>query len=172
MATIDTYASTNRDTFVQLTPGSGRDESGQTFTGNNQVINSVTFYMQNNGSTAGTTSTVKIYNTSAGVPVGNAIATSDAVNFTTASSSAYTAITFPFSGANRQIMANSTVYAAMLVTVTGMNIFLGVDASSATHAGQAYSKNGASFLSEGAGVDFVFIADGATIPASSMMQLF
>jgi len=120
---IDRYSESyyNNSFAVSTASGfTGHDEAvGQSFTNqSDSKLVSCKFYMQKNGAPSGS-AYAKLYAHSGtygvdGVPTGAVLATSDALNVTTVSTTSFQLTTFTFSGANQYVMAPNTYYVIVM----------------------------------------------------------
>ncbi len=148
MATlIDSYSETNQNGGAPLNSNTAY---GQAFNNpSSATLDSAKFYMKiRTGSPSGDM-LVKIYASTGTLgttakPTGAVLATSDAVNANTLTSS-YALITFNFSGANRITLNASTDYIVTVWYPTGVadvtDLLAGDDTTSPTHGGN-YSETG------------------------------
>ena len=142
MATlIDSYSESNNDNYQRLYAAS-INELGQSFTcGAAYTLASCKFYLKKGGSPTGN-AYAKIYAHSGtygtnSVPTGAALATSDAIDVSTLSTS-YALVTFTFSGANAISLDASTYYIVQCVYTGGTYLAyveIGMDNSSPSHSG-------------------------------------
>jgi len=137
---IDYYAETNTNLGNVLDELPYLTYFGQSFMGNGCKVTEAQLYLVK---VAGATGTLRVkiyehdgvYGTSS-VGVGNPICTSDSVDVGVSVQTAYSLISFPFTGGDQKVLHNGVPY-LLLATVTGNvgNIFVGVDNSSPTHGG-------------------------------------
>lgn len=129
---------------------------GQSFTNTNYAeLDSVVFYLTRTNSPTGN-AYAKIYAHTGtfgtnGTPTGSPLATSDAVDVTSISTSFYVPVTFTFSGSNRIILnANTKYFVVYSRTETGsVNVLeMRTDAVTPTHSGNsAYSTDDTNWTS-------------------------
>ncbi len=145
----DSYSESNSDAFTIM--NGGTEALGQSFLSTGGTLASAKFYLKKTGSPTGNI-TSKIYAISNAYGGGNdastgaALATSDAIDITTLSTTE-ALITFTFSGANQYAMSAGTAYIIDVeyTGTVGNQLEVGTDNSSPTHTG-----NACSFTSQGA----------------------
>lgn len=177
MGVIDTYATTNQDTYVQCGPGTGRNFSYQSFTGDGEVITSAQLYLWNGASSgAGITASVEIRNHSgtygtSSVPIGTALVSSSGVDMSTVSTGSFVLVTFTF--LTSMVAVNGVKYCLVFnANNTGVSILLGIDASSPTHGGNGGSSTtGTSWTADNT-YDTIFALNGTTAPTGNGLALF
>jgi len=141
MATISSYNEINKDhDFGPI--GTDVLAYAQSFTGDGTILKSVKWYLKDSGSAVGNIY-AKIYAHSgtygtSSVPTGSVLATSDAIDASTLSSS-YELIEFNFSGGEQITLTNGTYY-CVSIEHTGQDpwegiIYVGGDSTSPTHSG-------------------------------------
>jgi len=132
---IDSYSESNQSSW------SSNIMQGQSFTGDGGVLNSAKFYLERQGSPAGNT-VVEIYAHSgtfgtSSVPTGDPLATSDSIASSSISLDPIL-VTFTFTGADKITLVNGTKYVVIVKfdnTGSPDYIWVGIDTSSPTHAG-------------------------------------
>lgn len=141
MATVDSYSESNYGGDTNVYSATEESAAGQSFTGDGSVLDQAKFYLAKLNSPTGN-AYAKIYAHtgtfgSSGIPTGAALATSDAFNVATLSSS-HALITFQFSGVNKITLTAATKYFVVIEYTNGdgsNTVLVGLDASSPTHAG-------------------------------------
>lgn len=138
---VDSYSESNHSVNQPLAGTSTTIKVGQSFTGDGKVLSSAQFYLAKQSSGAGDV-TVSIYAHtgtfgSGGTGTGSALATSDAIDASTFSTT-IALISFTFSGANKIRLVNGTKYVVVVEKAagalnTGVNV--GQDDTSPSHAG-------------------------------------
>jgi hypothetical protein len=177
---VDSYSESNQDSYSTLN-SSTYVAHGQSFTGSDGKLDSAKFYMKKAGTPSGNIYAYLYAHSgtfgTSSVPTGSALATSDAVDFSTVETSAYALYTFVFSGANRYTLADATHYVLVLsvqsaTTSTGNGIMLGNDASSPSHDGNS-CRYLSSWASYGSRDDcfYVYKADAAGLPIPLLNHL-
>jgi hypothetical protein len=167
MATIvDSYAESNQDDQDGMWSG-GKTYIGQSFTCSTAAtLDSAKFFLKKAGSPTGSIYAVLYAETHAtaygtdSVPTGAALATSDAVDVSSLTTS-FQLITFNFSGANRVALTAPTYYCIECNYsggASGTDPIVGEDSSSPTHSGNWHYYT-TSWLSNGA-VDTIFYVYG------------
>lgn len=141
MATLcDSYSESNQSGTGSLDTN---DYTGQSFTGNGGVLQSVKFYIKKDGSQTGTVRANIFAHSgtfgSSSVPTGSALATSASINADDLQTS-LSLTTFTFTGANKITLTNGTKYVVVFETINVNSSFpnyvtIGWDASSPTHDG-------------------------------------
>jgi hypothetical protein len=141
---IDSYSETNQDGTSNLRSISNAYKAGQTFTVSVPTrLLKVKFYLKKVGSPTGN-SYAKIYALSGGLPTGSPLATSNAFNTSTLSTTSFTLATFNFDETN-QITLSAGTYAVTFEPddlVAGTNTQFGTDTTSPTHSGTPLIYNG------------------------------
>lgn len=170
MATlVDSYSESNRNSDEQISDGIGRvKEVGQAFTGVAGVLNSAVFYLKAFGDISGNAYARVYAHTgtfgSTGTPTGSVLATSNALDISTLSTSTQELITFTFSGAEKITLVEGTKYFITFYNLNGDSshlVFCARDSTSPTHAG-----NGALYIASWAAsandyIFYVYIDDAA-----------
>jgi len=145
---IDSYSESNQSTAFTLSSVVTAKEVGQVFTNTNAAtLGSCKFYVKKTGAPTGYAyayiyAITGTYGSTA-VPTGSALATSDAFDVSTLSTS-YSLGTFTFSGANQISLSASTYYAISCRYESGdfsNNIQVGSDNTSSTHSGNFIRNN-------------------------------
>jgi hypothetical protein len=144
----DTYAFSNANTYQSFQSGAGFTQAvGQTITGNGATLDVVTFLMTRTDVSVTGTLVAKVYaitgtNGTNAIPTGAALATSETVDvtglpaFNFSSENPGGPTSFVFTGSNRITLANGTVYAIAVHSLTSSGtVQLHMDQSSPTHAG-------------------------------------
>lgn len=157
---IDSYSESNRDDFLGL-ESTGFTGAAQSFTGAGSVLDLVKFFVLRSGSPTGN-AVAKIYTHSGtfgidSIATGTALATSDNLDVSTISNSAYELKSLTFSGANRITLQSSTKYVVALEYAGGdaSNVVLcGIDVSSSTHGGNLSYAIGGGYNAYAADVIF------------------
>ena len=135
MATlIDSYSESNYSQDIDLS--SDVQQEAQSFTGNGDSITSCRFYLKKSGTPTGNLY-AKIYTHSgvygtSSVPTGGPLATSDALDISTLSTS-YELVEFTFSTPYATI--GDTNYVLSLEATTAVSVYIGVDNVSPSHSG-------------------------------------
>lgn len=145
MANIcDSYSETNNSNSDNIFPTSA-DGDAQSFTGNGEILDSAKWYIKKTGSPSGSIFS-KIYATTGSFgttskPTGSALATSDAFDISTLTTS-FALNIFNFSGANRITLTNGTKYCVSIESAVGTSpnhLIVSFDSTAPTHAGN-YSQ--------------------------------
>jgi len=139
--TADSYATTNRDTDVNLNSTTGISAVGNTFDGNTEKLASCQFYLKKAGTPSGTM-VAKLYladGSSPKKPTGGALATSGTLVANTALTTTLALVEFTFTAANcYQLSAGSAKYVIVLEYTAGTGtdyVIVGYDGSSPTDGG-------------------------------------
>lgn len=160
----DSYSTANYDTDTQLWNQSGfSSERGQSFTGDGKTLTSASFVAYKSSGADGTL-TCYLYAHDGGtfgtngLPTGAALATSATVAVSSLTTTAGL-LTFTFSGG--PVLTNATKY-FIVFKITGNTtgaVYVGIDTSSATHAGNAYAYiNGTGAVSSANDTSFYVFA--------------
>lgn len=141
---IDSYSETNQNGSVQVY-GS---EAGQSFTPDNRYeVYKAKFYLKKTGSPTGNIY-AKIYEVKSG-QVGKLLATSDAVNVSTLTTS-FALYDFIFNGNNRIVLENGFEYLVAISYSDGNasnNVVVGIETSGTGHSGKLWQKSGSTWSS-------------------------
>lgn len=144
MSVCDSYSEANADDSYYLS-GAGNTSLGQSFPGNGSYLVGARFRLWRVGATIGNV-TAKIYAHTGtyganGLPTGEALSTSDAIDSATISTSA-SLVEFAFSGVNQIRLVSGAKY-VVVITYSGPNyIHVSDDESSPTHGGSACRYQG------------------------------
>lgn len=137
---VDSYSESNQNTSCAVYSPTLKG-CGQTFTATGTTLDSAVFYVSKFGAPTGSVYAVlyAISGTSGvnGTPTGSALATSDAFDISTLTTS-HALKTFTFSGADRYSMVNGTNYAIVLEYTNGDGsnaLFVGSDNTTPTDDG-------------------------------------
>lgn len=138
--TVDSYSETNQSTDTTLGSGSNTG-AAQSFTpSSTSDIYSAKLYLKKTGTPTGNV-TVSIYAHSgtygtSSVPTGSALATSDALDISTLTTS-YVLTELLFTGSNRINLVSGTHYVLVVNYSAGSSLQIGLDNTSSTHGGNA-----------------------------------
>jgi hypothetical protein len=164
---VDSYSEANKDAVTSVASG-GVTALGQSFTGNDFVLDSAKFYGFKFGSPTGSIF-AKVYAHSgtfgtSSVPTGSALATSDSVDVSTLSGS-FALITFTFSAADKIDLVSGTKYVVTIEYAGGNGsnrVDIGYDSASASHGGNYCQLSGT--WSAFSGLDTCFYVYGEPPP--------
>ncbi len=175
MATIvDSYSESNCNWEFYLGDGSQMDffyEVGQSFTGNGNCLDSIKVYIKKYGTPTGNLyayiyNHTGTYGTSS-LPTGTAIATSDAVNVASLTTS-FALVEFVFSGENRIDLEKDThyIFTISYPTASGISNFVivGVDDSSPEHEGNLVLRSGSWVANSSDDMCFYVYGEDSTTP--------
>jgi len=177
MATIiDSYVEANQNAEQNILAGSVY-ATGQAFTADGSILDSAQFFLIKTGSPTGS-AFAKIYATTGtfgtnAKPTGSALATSDAVDISTVTSS-YSLISFAFTGVNAITLTNGVNYCVVVSSNNGDGsnlLTVGSDSTSATHAGNSSrSSDETTWSTLLAASDLIFYLYGVTPPATGWVS--
>ena len=155
---IDSYSESNSDNeqvaCVTAYPG-----AGQSFTGKKGKLIQCKFYLKKESDATGN-AVAKLYAHSgtygtSSIPTGTALAASGNLDVSTLTTS-FQLITINFTGVNQYLFVNGTYYCLALEYAGAIAVRLGSDASSPSHSGSPFYKNGATWTTYGSGKDVCF----------------
>lgn len=180
MAVVDSYPETNQNSTFTIAATGGNDIVGQTFKGNGMLLTSAKFYLDKIGTPSGPAvaalyATTGTYGTSACVPTGSALATSNSIDVSTFTTSP-TLTLYEFIFPRGALLASGTPYAIVLdvsgSTSTGANRMTAGQTTSGGHSGNRVNfDNSIVFAWAGSGtIDLDFYVFGK--PLSGGLLLF
>jgi len=172
---VDSYSESNIDTLWVLYAGHDTAQ-GQSFTGDDGILDSAKFYLKKYGSPTGY-AVAKIYAHSgtfgnSSLPTGEALAISVALDVSTLST-LLQLITFNFIGANRIPLTNGTKYIVTIEYINGDSdnyILVGHDSSSPTHNGNICYYFEGWFASSIRDLCFYIYASDSTNPVNTLYE--
>jgi hypothetical protein len=137
---VASYSEANQS-FANAVSSFDYDGSGQSFTGNGGILDTVRFYLKRTGAPTGN-AVAKVYAHSgtfgtSSIPTGSALATSQPFDSSTLSTS-YSLIEFAFTGADRVTLTDGTKYVVTLEFSgggSGNRIDVATDTTSPSHGG-------------------------------------
>ena len=159
---VDSYSESNY--AVDTVFGVSYPKYGQSFTANGSILDSAEFYLKTTGSSTGNvTATIYAHDGgtfgSTGLPTGTALATSDTFDVSALTTS-NALITLTFTGANRITLTNATHYFVILEGTTAGNfIYIGIDNTSPTAAGNLARDDGTGWSTTSNDVIFYVYGD-------------
>lgn len=165
---IDSYADTNQNGNLALSGAATFNKVGQSFTGGDYKLTAIRFSLRKFGSPTGNVFAKLYAHTgtfgSTGTPTGSALATSDAFDISTLTTSNAT-YELEFSGSGQYLMSSGNKYfiVAEFTGGSGSNgLEWGIDISSATHGGNiaAFTTLGGTWGVQNTAWDGIFYVYG------------